>query len=67
MKCTAQVTLKIIVRLTQPWDTSKPLNEVFDGSKREAQRKVSQLLTAAGDEMALTEEATVKAIMVTDE
>lgn len=43
MKCTAKVTLKIVVRLTQPWDTAKSLNEVFESAKREAQRKVIQL------------------------
>jgi len=67
LKCTAKVTLKVVVQLTQPWDTQKSLNEVFESAKREAKRKVIQLMTAAGDEMALAEEATVAAVMVTDE
>jgi hypothetical protein len=67
MKCTAQVTLNVVVQLTQPWDTSKAnLNEVFEQAKREANRKVSQLLTAAGDEMALSGEAKVTAVFISE-
>jgi hypothetical protein len=65
MKCTAQVTMNIVIQLTQPWDTTKAtLNEVFEQAKREANRKVSQLLTAAGGEIVMRGEAVATAVFI---
>ena len=67
MKCTANVTMNIVVSLIQPWDTAKAtLNEVYDQAKREANRKVSQLLTAAGGEMVMRGDAVVTAVFIAE-
>lgn len=67
MKCTANVTMNIVVQLTQPWDTTKAtLDEVYEQAKREANRKVHQLLTAAGGEMAMRGDALVTAVFIAE-